>query len=40
MSIFKKVKKKGGSIYLDKNITIYHEGAASVKKIEKIEKEL
>ena len=39
IDLCKKVKKKGGSIYLDKNITIYHEGAASVKKIEKIELE-
>ena len=39
IDLCKKVKKKGGSIYLNKNITIYHEGAGSVKKIEKIELE-
>tara|TARA_B100000035_G_C21030430_1_gene568128 strand:+ start:1759 stop:2592 length:834 start_codon:yes stop_codon:yes gene_type:complete len=33
------VKKKGGTIFLDKNILIDHEGAGSVKKIEKIELE-
>jgi len=39
IDLCKKIKKKGGTIYLDENIVIKHEGAGSVKKIDKIELE-
>ena len=33
------VKKKGGKIYLNKNISIKHEGAGSVNKVNALELE-
>ena len=34
-----KVKKKGGQIYLDKNIIVDHEGGSSVKRENELELE-
>ena len=40
IDLCKNVKKKGGTIYLDRNIKIMHEGASSVSKdkIQELEK--
>ena len=39
IDLCKKVKKKGGQIYLDKNIVVDHEGGSSVKRENELELE-